>query len=237
MPLHDWSDRPGWEGMRQLWIVELLRWIKPRLPEGYRAYIGSAPVLAVGAPPGRPDVSVGRLNPAASAPPATQSILTSDKIEPDMELAVATLDPITSLWIENQGSLIAAIELISPRTKDRPAGRDAYLSRYLGYLLESVHLLLVDVHRHPLGFSFADRIAAELLIKQDALPAPLAIAYRVGEPAANAGRFLAIWRRSLEPGSPLPIIPLPIDLQTEIPIDLEQTYMTATADAYLDSFP
>ena len=49
MPLHDWNDRPGWEGMHHLWITELLRWVKPRLPAGFRAYIGAAPLLAVGA--------------------------------------------------------------------------------------------------------------------------------------------------------------------------------------------
>ena len=58
MPLHDWSDSAGWEGMHHLWIAELLRWIKPRLPIGYRAYIGSSPLLAVGAPVERPDVGV-----------------------------------------------------------------------------------------------------------------------------------------------------------------------------------
>jgi len=58
MPLHDWTDQPGWEGVHHLWITELLRWIKPRLPEGYRAYIGSAPTVAIGAPAERPDVSV-----------------------------------------------------------------------------------------------------------------------------------------------------------------------------------
>ena len=67
MPLHDWSDSAGWEGMHHLWIAELLRWIKPRLPLGYRAYIGSSPLLAVGAPVERPDVGgplrVGRTRP------------------------------------------------------------------------------------------------------------------------------------------------------------------------------
>ena len=58
MPLHEWTDRPGWEGMHHLWITELLRWVKPRLPEGYRAFIGSAPILAIGAPLGRPDVAI-----------------------------------------------------------------------------------------------------------------------------------------------------------------------------------
>jgi hypothetical protein len=23
MPLHEWSDRPGWEGMHHLWITEV----------------------------------------------------------------------------------------------------------------------------------------------------------------------------------------------------------------------
>ncbi|HEX8203468.1 MAG TPA: hypothetical protein VF590_23530, partial [Isosphaeraceae bacterium] len=58
MPLHDWTDRAGWDGMHHLWITELLRWVKPRLPAGYRVYIGSAPLLAVGAPAERPDVGV-----------------------------------------------------------------------------------------------------------------------------------------------------------------------------------
>ena len=50
MPLHDWSSLPGWDGVHQVWIVELLYWIKPRLPEGYRAYIGTTPAFAIGAP-------------------------------------------------------------------------------------------------------------------------------------------------------------------------------------------
>ena len=51
MPLHDWTDGLGWEGVHHLWISELLRWIKPRLPVGYRAYIGSAPTVEIGAAP------------------------------------------------------------------------------------------------------------------------------------------------------------------------------------------
>ena len=238
MPLHEWTDRPGWEGMRHLWITELLRWIKPRLPAGYRAYIGSVPVLAVGAPGGRPDVGVGRW--AADDVPDTGcstpnvSAGSGDEMEPDIELAVATLDPGTSLWVEKGGRLVAAVELISPRNKDRPSAREAYLARYLGYLLESVHLLVVDVHRRPIGFSFADRIAAGLSIDQEPLPPPLAVNYRVGEPAATGGRLLAIWRRALTPGSCLPTLPLPLTTHSEVPVDLERTYTAAAVDAYLE---
>jgi hypothetical protein len=199
MPLHDWTDMSGWEGMRHLWITELLRWVKPRLPAGYRAYIGSA----AGAPEGRPDVAVHRLADSPSiknnrsgghVTPAM-----GDAIEPEIEVAVFTLDPSTSLFVEKQGRLIAAIELISPRNKDRSSARETYQARYLSYLHEAVNLLLVDVHRRPIGFSFADRIAAELSIDQEPLPPPFAVSYRVGEPAATGGRYLAIWERSLNP--------------------------------------
>src|SRR3954470_23329133 len=131
MPLHDWTERAGWEGMHHLWITELLRWIKPRLPAGYRAHIGSAPLLSIGGAGPKADVSV-RSWPAEGQTPAGQA---PAPIEPDEEIAVATLDPETAVFIERQGRLIAAVEVISPRNKDRPVARSAYLARYLGYLL------------------------------------------------------------------------------------------------------
>jgi hypothetical protein len=236
MPLHDWTDRSGWEGVHHLWITELLRWVKPRLPAGYRAYIGSAPTVAVGAPAERPDVHV-RQWPEEPAPPATppQSPAAGATApeEPDEEIAVAAIDPGTALYVESRGLLVAAVELVSPRNKDRPIARATYLARYVGYLLEGVHLLLVDVHRRPLAFSFADRIAQELQITQPPCPAPLAVGYRVGGPAATGGRILAIWRRPLVVGAPLPTMVLPLTVETAVPVDLEQTYSRAAADAYL----
>ena len=104
----------------------------------------------------------------------------------------------------------------------------------MGYLIEGAHLLLVDVHPRPAGFSFADRIAAELqLANQPSLSPPMAVSYRVGEPAATGGRLLAIWRRPISIGGPLPGLPLPLEVDLEVPVDLEATYARAAADAYL----
>lgn len=232
MPLHDWTDRSSWDGVHHLWITELLRWIKPRLPEGYRAYIGTAPTVAIGAPGGKPDVSVhkwdGNGEPDLSSPAAR-----AEAMEPDEEIAVATLDPGKALFVEQHGRLIAAVELISPRNKDRPVARAAYVSRYTGYLLEGVHLLLVDVHRRPIDFSFADEIARQLEIEQAPLPSPLAVSYRTGEPVPSGGRLLAIWRRPFVIGEPLPTTVLPITVDLGILVDLEYTYLQAAADAYL----
>ena len=237
MPLHDWTDRPGWEGMHHLWITELLRWIKPRLPAPYRAFIGSAPLLAIGGPPPRPDweFASGLWMPIRQRQPQRTGATSeqASSIEPDEEIAVATIDPTTALFVERQSRLVAAVEVISPRNKDRPVSRNAYLARYVSYLMDGVHAMLIDVHRRPLSFSFADAIARELDLSQPPLPAPCAVCYRVGEPAAAGGRMLAIWRRPLVIDQPLPAIALPLTENLSVPIDLEHTYGAAALDAYL----
>jgi hypothetical protein len=236
MPLHDWTGLSGWDGVHQVWIVELLYWLKPRLPPGYRAYIGTTPTFAIGAPAeDRPDVGVRSWRGNGESPDSGEPTATSAGASegPDEEIAVATLGQDSALFVEFQGRLIAAVELVSPRNKDRPAACAAYASVYAAYLLKGVHLLLVDVHRRPLRFSFAERIAQELQIEQPPLPAPLAVGYRVGEPAPNGGRFLALWRRPLAVGQPLPSLPLPLSVQESVPVDLEQTYQRATQAAYL----
>jgi len=228
MPLHDWSELGGWEGMHDIWLVELLRWIKPQLPLGYRAHLGTSPALGIGSSE-KPDVAVRHWAENDAATPV-QSL---GGVEPDEEVATLTLDPENALLISFHGQLAAAVEVISPRNKDRPASRDAYLARYLGYLKSGVHLMIVDVHTRPAGFSFADSLIAELNLPRKVLPSPMAIAFRVGEPAPNGGRFLAQWRRPLAVGQPLGTLPLPLTVSSQVQVDLEATYSRAAQDAYL----
>ena len=96
MPLHDWSELSGWEGVHDIWIVELLRWIKPRLPPDYRAYVGSSPALAIEAAAERPHVVVRQWLPDATPesrfPDSSQN---AEEPAPDEEVATITLDPQT----------------------------------------------------------------------------------------------------------------------------------------------
>jgi hypothetical protein len=234
MPLHDWSNDAGWDGFHLLWIAHLFHAIKPQLPEEFRAYLGSVPALSVTAASERPDVAVRHWLAEPSATTAAQAAATSNGFEePDVEVATIALDPQQALYVTYRGRLVAALELISPRNKDRPSARAYYLSRYLGYLKEGAHLLLVDVHRKPINFSFVDALAEELKLEQPHTPAPAAATYRVGEPAASGGRMLAIWRRPLTVGAPLPTMLLPLTVHASIPVDLEHTYAQAAADTYL----
>jgi Protein of unknown function (DUF4058) len=229
MPLHDWRDDRVWNSLRIVWQAQLLDWIQHRLPAGYRAYLGSVPALTIDVPNGRPDLSVRQWD-SPPAPAGAGPVLP----EPDTEaVAVFELDPQTAVHIDLHGRLVAAIELVSPRNKDRPDARERYLSRYLGYIRQGVHLMLLDILPRPAGFSFADALAANLRFEQPPCPAPFAVSYRVGEPVPE-GTLLGVWCRPLRVGDPLPALPLALTVRESILIDLEHTCREAARRVYLD---
>ncbi len=230
MPLHDWRDERGSDGFLLLWLTELLDWVQPRLPEGYRAYVGAVPALTLEAGGGRPDVTVRGWQ---ERPTATSS---GTLLTPDREaVATFTLDPQRALHVDWHGQLVAAIELISPRNKDRLDAQARYTRRYAGYLRQGVNLMLVDVFARPSGFSFADTLSADLGLGEAPLPPPHAISYRVGSPVPNGdemGTTVSIWSRSLAVGQSLPELPLAVETEAVV-IDLEATYHEAARRVYL----
>jgi hypothetical protein len=230
MPLHDWNEERDWETVHLLWIAELGRWIKPRLPAGYRMSLATVSALVVGPTPVHPDVSV-RQHAEPTAPLADP-----EELAPDQEVALAMVDPAQVVHVNRAGNLVAVIELISPRNKDRPESRRTTTDRFIGYLTHGIHLLMVDVHPRPADFSFADDLAAALLFPAPALPAPCATSYRMGglSLVAGAGHLMAMWRRPLAVGQPLPSLPLPLTREVSVLVDLEKTYRSADSDAYLD---
>lgn len=235
MPLHDWADERGWDSVHPLWLTYLLEYVQGKLPDGYKAFLGGVPALTVDAIEGRPDVNVRQwaLGPSAERAAADTAVL-----EPDAEVsAVIRLDPQRAVHIDFHGRLVAAIEIVSPRNKDRADAKDTYANRYLGYLRLGVHLLLVDVLPRPRGFSFADALTSGLGVDLPSLPPPFAVAYRVGEVVpvgADMGSLVGVWRRPLAVGQPLPTLPLPLSVHQSVVVDLEETYRRAAQRAYLD---
>lgn len=233
MPLHDWADDRGWDSVHPLWLTYILEYVQPRLPEGYKAFLGGVPNVAIGSANGRPDVSVRRWGPADAPGPAVVGLM-----EPDLEARVTVpIDPQRAVHIDFHGQLIAAIELVSPRNKDRADSKETYTNRYLGYLRLGTHLMLVDVLPRPRSFSFSDAITRGLGLELPPLPSPFAAVYRVGEPIPvgdEMGGLVGLWRRPLAVGQPLPTLPLPLSVHREILIDLEETYRRAAQRAYLD---
>lgn len=116
MPLHDWKDEQGWDGVHLLWLSELVRWLRPRLPDDFRVYVGSVPALTVESTNGSPDLQVRRWQPE---PPDPAQETALSLLEPDLEgVATFTFDPHRAIHIDHHGCLVAAIELVSPCNKD-----------------------------------------------------------------------------------------------------------------------
>jgi len=230
MPLHDWTDRSGWEGMHIYWMTEIARDLKARLPAGYRAVIGSHPLVAIGLSPMKPDVAVTN----GVTHPTVESFGAASSREPDIEIAVATLEEDATVCVERDGRLVAAIEVLSPRNRCRMAAREQYAGRYMNTIRGGVHLMIVDVHRRPIGFSFPQLVAATFGETLPAAAAPTVVSYRVGAPAAQGGRMLAVWQEVLGIGKTLPSMPLPLGLDLIVNVDLESTYSQAASDSYVD---
>ena len=233
MPLHDWKDERCWDGLHLLWLAQLLDWVQPRLPPGFRAYVGSVPALTMEAGNGKPDVTVrGWRSPPSDAPPSGPAALAPDRAA----VATFTLDPQRAIHVDWHGQLIAAVEIVSPRNKDRLDAKARSTRRYLGYLRQGVHLMLIDVFAQPAGFSFADAISDDLGLGEPATPPPHAISYRIDGPVpldAGMGTQVTLWRRPLTVGQPLPELPLALDEDKRVVIDLETTYHQAARRVYL----
>ena len=235
MPLHDWKDERGWDSVRPVWLTYLLEHVQERLPKGYKAFLGGVPSLTVDTGQGRPDVSVRQSGPGPVAESGTSA---TGVLAPDLEASASfRLDPQRAIHVDFHGQLIAALELVSPRNKDRADAKETYAGRYLSYLNLGVHLLLVDVLPRPKNFSFSDVITGSLGLDLSPLPPPFAAAYRVGEvvPAGDDMRsLLGVWRRPLQVGEALPTLPLPLTTHEAVNVDLEETYQRAAKRAYLD---
>jgi hypothetical protein len=235
MPLHDWTDERGWDGVHLLWLSELVRWLRPNLPDGFRAYVGSVPALTVESTNGRPDLQVRRWQPQ---PPGPVQETATSLVEPDLEgVATFAFDPHRAIHIDHHGCLVAAIELVSPRNKDRREAKESYASRYLGYLRQGVHLLLADLLPRPIGFSFLNVLGTALGLAVPDTPAPFAASFRVGDPIPNGNAespVIGVWHRALQPKQPLPTLPLALTSRQGVSVHLEQTYRAACEQAYLD---
>ncbi len=230
MPLHDWTDDRSWDSVHQLWINALLFWAQERLPAGYRAYLGSVPGLSIGTEAGRSDLGARTWQPRGAETMAPSESLV--ELASAGLLRFATLlrpEPRAAVHVFRQGQLVAAVELVSPRNKDRPSSREFYRNRYLSYLWSGVHLMLIDVHRRPLGFSFVEAMAAEVECQLPVGPPPHVVSWNAGGSTPEGGQFLDGWYRSLAVGEPLPTLPLALTAERSLLVDLESTYSEAAA--------
>jgi hypothetical protein len=154
---------------------------------------------------------------------------------PPQAVATAPLDfgdpdvfEVQVLSEEAGPKLVAAVELVSPANKDRPASRRMFAVKCASYLSSGVSVVLVDVVTQRRGNLFAELLgllgASVASAGQDDGDL-YAVANRTA-PRAE-GPLLETWPHVLKIGGALPTVPLWLAADLCLPLDLEATYHTA----------
>jgi hypothetical protein len=117
--------------------------------------------------------------------------------------------------------LAGAIELVSPANKDRPAHRDALVTKCAAYLQAGVGLVLVDVVTGRNADLHAD-LLGRLGTTAPPEPGLIAAAYRAVE--RDGAAALDIWREPVAVGRVLPTLPLWLRGGLCLPVELEAAY-------------
>ena len=149
---------------------------------------------------------------------------------PTLIVPAAFPDVFEVLVMESEGGarLVATIELVSPGNKDRAAQRQAFAVKCASYLCRGISLIVIDIvtarranlHNEimqVLGHADTFALPAEDLL--------YAVAYR--PIVREHHEQVEIWPSRLEISEPLPVLPLALNAELVLPIDLEATYTAA----------
>jgi hypothetical protein len=219
-----------WESFHSQWagaIVSLLN--HGGLPPGYIAELQ----IHMGT---RVEVDVGALETlaarrsASAGGTATLEAPAWTLPQPALDMPAMFPDQIEVLVYRREGgpTLVGAVELISPRNKDREDARRAFAAKCCSYLQEGIGLVIVDIvtARHA---NLHNEIVN--LVGQGAAFAFPGVGhlYSVSYGAHRRGDEdrIAVWPIPLIVGQPLPTVPLPLRGAGVVPLDLETSYMDA----------
>jgi hypothetical protein len=232
MPLLDHFHPPlnlrrHWNAFHHAWATYISSDLNRMLPEGYFA---------------EPNIHFGIEIDVAAFEEANGKSHSSDTgWTPPAPVLTVPFTMLTDLvevrvFSSDEGPTLAgAIELVSPANKDRPANRDAFISKCATYLQQGVGLVVVDVvtDRHGnLHRGLLERFA----ISEDAGDAELyAVAYR---PVLRAEETnLAMWPSEIHLGQPLPTLPLWLRGEVCLRINLESTYERTCQEQRVGALP
>lgn len=241
MPLLDHFHPPlypqrRWESFHSLWAAEIVAALNGAvLPEGYYAetqiHLGGrveVDVATMEQPLSRsgPRNGPATLTAAPWAPPAPALVMPA--LFPD-EIEVEVYGGATG------AHLVGAIELVSPRNKDRPEARRAFAIKCACYLQMGVGLIVVDVVTDRLANLHNEMTQLLQQPEQYRLAGeggPYVVAYRPAR-REGAGDEIDIWPLALAVGQPLSVMPLALRNGPTLPVDLEVTYTEARAKSRL----
>ncbi len=206
------SDRRHWHSFHNSWATYLSSQLNSLLPEGYFAEANVLFGIEV-------DVAAFE-EPGANSPESRW-----EPPPPDSSMAVELAGPVVEVGIFSRSGgpiLAGAVELVSLANKDRPASRDAFVSKCAAYLQAGVGLVVIDVVTERSADLHRD-LLTRLGSGDHSIGAPLsASAYRPVE--RNGAMNLDVWHSPLSLGLPMPTLPLWLRGGLCLPVELEATY-------------
>jgi hypothetical protein len=232
MPLLDHFRSPlsrqhSWRSFHGMWAAAMARLLNAGvLPPGYIA----APFVDRDGPI---DIDVATLQGSESTetPEGAQGTQPWNPGEPAITVAVPwpPVDDVRVEVLTDGGDLrlAAAIELVSPRNKDRAKAREAFAAKCAENLRRGCGVVVVDVVTTRHADMHAEIMA--MLEAEGAGPGELAaVSYRSigGEEDGQ----LQVWPFALALGQALPMLSLWLNGEIAIPLDLEASYTAACVD-------
>lgn len=242
MPLRDHfhpplSDRRPWESFHTTWASALADHLNHDvLPAGYIAleqvHAGAALEIDVAAFNDRQKEMTSNGGGTATATRTVWTPATAPLVLPAVFPPGCTVEILTT---EGGRSLVAAIELVSPANKDRPGHRRLFAAKCATYLSKGIGLIIVDVVTTRQANLHNELIELLTLDKSFEMPASQLL-YSVGYrplQAGNEGR-IETWPMPLIIGQRLPTMPLSLEAEHCVAVDLESAYAEACNRRRLD---
>jgi hypothetical protein len=147
-----------------------------------------------------------------------------------VELPAADAVEVQVFADDGDPRLTAAIELLSPRNKDRPQARQAFAVKCVGYLQQGSSVVVVDTVTTRRADLNATILALLGVDAGAATPTGLsAVSYRAIGREEEMQQF-QVWPAPLALGQPLPTVPLWIASDFSVPLDLAASYQATCTD-------
>ncbi|MFO0804118.1 MAG: DUF4058 family protein [Gemmataceae bacterium] len=228
MPLRDHfrsplNRRPKWETVHGAWPATIAFRLNSILPPHYRGevsvHLGTLVEVDIAA--FQRDDSVGDSTKGCFE--ETGAAWASDS--PTLLLETEELTPAEyEVRVYDQGeTLVAAIELVSPSNKDRPQCRHAFVDNCHAMLQQNVCVVIVDTVTNLKPNLYAE-LAERLGAKEPAIADSSIYAVTCRTRPGRRGVRVEAWEHRLAVGSPLPTLPLYLNEELRVPLELEATY-------------
>jgi hypothetical protein len=231
MPLRDHFRPPlqddcPWESFHSAWanaIVGLLN--HSLLPDHYRAI----PQVHVGA---RVEIDVATFRLHKDAIPPGNGAATAVWAPPQAKLSAAVdfgdADTFEVQVRDETRRLVAAVELVSPANKDRPAHLRDFAIKCASYLRQNISVIVVDVvteRRDNMHLELCQLLTLPSALGEAGAFPLYAVGYRLH--IQEQEPRLELWPEELRVGMSLPTLPLWISEDDAVPLDLEASYVAA----------